>query len=346
MATDRLPARVLCFGEALIDFLAAPTTDNDAPRAYLRHAGGAPANVAVALARLGGDAAFVGMIGADPFGDFLVDALRQHDVDVSHVRRTSAANTALAFVTNDANGERSFSFYRSPAADQLYRAEHFDDAMFAGAVVFHACSNTLTDDAIADATFAGLSLAARHGLLVSFDMNLRPALWREDVDPLPRIWRALLIADVVKLSGEELQFLAGVDGDSAAVLTRLWSGAAQLVVVTHGAGAPHWFTRDAHGTVPPIAMRAIDTTAAGDAFVGGLLHELARHHINAAALRAFVTDLPALDDALCFATACGALSVTRRGAFSAMPALGEVAVLVREQRHGSPSAPAGLEVSR
>ena len=113
--------RIVCFGEALIDFSPAPGLQPDQPRMFVQHAGGAPANVAVAVARLGGQSEFVGMLGADMFGDFLLDSLRDAGVEVRHVQRTGDAPTALAFVALDAQGERSFSFYRPPAADLLFR---------------------------------------------------------------------------------------------------------------------------------------------------------------------------------------------------------------------------------
>ena len=176
---------ILCFGEALIDFLARPGDTPDAPRAFLQYAGGAPANVAVAAARLGGDAQFVGMLGAGMFGDFLLGSLRDAGVGTAGIVRTDQAKTALAFVALDDDGERSFSFYRPPAADLLFRDEHFVPAMFDGAASFHACSNSLTEPGIAEATLAGMCRARDAGALASVDLNLRPALWPKDADPHP-----------------------------------------------------------------------------------------------------------------------------------------------------------------
>ena len=119
--------RVYCFGEALIDFHAE--SRGDAPPAFIPHAGGAPANVAVAVARLGDASAFVGMFGQDVFGDLLLRGLADAGVDTRHTRRTDAANTALAFVTHDARGERSFSFYRPPSADLLFRDDSDDPVL-------------------------------------------------------------------------------------------------------------------------------------------------------------------------------------------------------------------------
>ena len=318
---------VVCFGEALIDFLAAPAVAGQA-RAFLQHAGGAPANVAVAVARPGGHAEFVGMFAHDLFGDFLLQSLAAAGVGTAHARRTDQAPTALAFVSLDAGGERSFAFYRPPAADLLFRDADFDTAAFADTAVFHVCSNSLTEADIAQATLHGMARARAAGALVSFDMNLRPALWPRDADPAPRIQAALAQADLVKLSSEELAFLGAAAGSERAALDRLWRGATRLLVVTHGAAALHWHTPSQSGVVPSFAVQAVDTTAAGDAFVGGLLLGIAERGVAPADLAAFAADTDALTAALRFAAACGALAVTRHGAFAAMPSRAEVEALL------------------
>jgi len=323
--------RIVCFGEALIDFLAMPPSDPSEPRAFLQHAGGAPANVAVALARLGSDAEFIGMLGTDMFGDFLFDSLREAGVRLDHVQRTGDAPTALAFVSLDASGERSFSFRRPPAADLLFDERSLRDDAFAGARIFHACSNSLTEAAIADATFASMQRARRAGALVSFDMNLRPALWPRGEDPAPRIVDALARADLVKLSADELAFLATRAGSEAAALDTLLQGSARLIVVTDGARALRWFTPARGGVLEPFEVRAVDTTAAGDAFTAGLLHQLARRGIDAGSLATFADDPVALQDTLRFAAACGAIAVTRHGAFAAMPTCDEANALLEHR---------------
>ena len=310
---------VYCFGEALIDFHAEARA-GDAPPVFIPHAGGAPANVAVAVARLGDASAFVGMFGQDVFGDLLLRGLDDAGVDTHHTRRTDAANTALAFVTHDANGERSFSFYRPPSADLLFRDGDFDPAIFATGNIFHAGSCSMTETASAATTLQGMTHARAAGALVSFDMNLRPALWPRGEDPAPTIWRALALADFVKLSVEELAFLAASAGREEAVLERLWSASTQFLVVTDGSRAIRWFTRDATGEMSPFVVRSIDSTGAGDAFVGGLLHGLTA----AGSLAALLEDDTRRNAALRFAAACGALAVTRTGSFAAMPALAEV----------------------
>lgn len=320
---------VVCFGEALIDFLARPPAAPGAPRQFEEHAGGAPANVAVGVARLGGDARFVGMLSRDMFGDALLSQFAAHGVDLAQVRRTDAARTALAFVSLDDDGERSFNFYRPPAADLLFRAEDFDRAAFADTAVFHVCSNSLTAPGIADATLHGMRLAEAAGALVSMDLNLRPALWPRDVDPAPTLWRALADAHLVKLSREELAFLAGDAGEEA-VVKRLLAGGTRAVVVTDGAAPIRWWTRDASGTAPTLRVVAVDTTAAGDAFVAGLLQRIVARGIDRDRLGGAFADAAMRDDLLRHAAAAGAIATTRHGAFAAMPTAADVRTLLED----------------
>lgn len=320
---------ILCFGEALIDFHSEGRDSHGFPRSFIPFAGGAPANVAVAVARLGGAAAFAGMLGKDLFGDLLLHSLGDAGVDTHAVARTGDANTALAFVALDPHGERSFTFYRPPSADLLFRPEHFRDESFQRAAVFHVCSNSMTDTALAETTREGMRRAHAAGAWVSFDLNLRPALWPKDVDARPLVWPALLLADVVKLSAEEFDWLS--QGDHDATLERLWQGRARLLVVTDGARPLRWFHPDAEGEMPVYQVPTVDSTAAGDAFVGGLLHRLAQLENRADPLDHLIAEMPRLHAMLRFAAACGALTVTRLGSFAAMPSEAEVLAFMDTQ---------------
>lgn len=313
---------ILCFGEALIDFHADGRDEHGYPRAFVPFAGGAPANVAVAVAKLGGNARFAGMLGTDAFGDFLLASLEHAGVATRDVARTGEANTALAFVALDARGERSFSFYRPPSADLLFRPEHFRAEAFADTAIFHVCSNSMTEPAAAETTREGMRRARAAGALVSFDLNLRPALWPQSADVHAQVWPALALADVVKLSAEELDWLAR--GDEAATLDRLWQGHARLLVVTDGEKALRWFHPNVEGELPSYRVTTVDSTAAGDAFVGGLLQQLADQNVGPNDLEALVADLPRLHRLLRHAAAAGALAVTRKGSFTALPDSAEV----------------------
>lgn len=320
---------ILCFGEALIDLHADGLDERGFAAHFTPFAGGAPANVAVAAARLGGHARFAGMLSRDRFGDFLLDSLQQAGVGTDDVVRTDGAASALAFVTLDAHGERSFGFYRDNTADLLFRPADFRADTFRDVAVFHVCSNSMTDPTLAATTREGMQRAHGVGALVSFDLNLRPALWPADVDPHPQLWLALHLADVVKLSAEEFAWLAP-DGEQAA-LDRLWLGRTRLVVVTDGAKPLRWFHPDAEGELPGYAVAVVDSTAAGDAFMGGLLCCLAELDAGAERIDRLVTELPRLHAMLRFAAACGALTVTRQGSFAAMPRGDEVLAFMEQQ---------------
>lgn len=308
---------ILCFGEALIDMHGEGSDAHGFARQFRPFAGGAPANVAVAVAKLGSHARFAGMLALDRFGDFLLQSLQQAGVDAADVVRTGEANTALAFVTLDARGERSFSFYRPPSADLLFRAEHYRPNAFADTAIFHVCSNSMTDHELASATLTGMQRARQAGALVSFDLNLRPALWPRNVEPRPHVWPALLLADVVKLSAEEFDWLAN-EGQEA-LLERLWSGNATLLIVTDGPHPLRWYHPNADGELPCYNVPMVDSTGAGDAFVGGLLHQLAAQDVTPANLDAWISTLPSLHATLRYASACGAVAVMRHGSFAAMP---------------------------
>lgn len=321
---------IVCFGEALIDFLAGEPSEGEA-RSFRQFAGGAPANAAVAVAKLGGRCEFVGMLGDDMFGDFLLQSLSEAGAGVRYVRRTAAAKTALAFVSLDAHGERSFSFYRPPAADLLFRDADFDADCFASAAMFHVCSNSLTDVDIAEATLSGMARARAAGALVSLDLNLRPALWPDATPALPVLWRALEAADLIKLAREELEYLkeggAGNGNFSDEdIVARLLLGA-RLVLITDGAAPMRWFARERSGVLPTFKVKAVDTTAAGDAFIGGLLSQLQREQIDARTFDAVLAQPMELERCLRYASACGALAVTRHGAFAALPTHAEAMAL-------------------
>lgn len=333
MSTTRTATRTIiaCFGEALIDFLARPATAAGEPRQFAEYAGGAPANVAVGVARLGGQSRFIGMLSTDMFGDFLLSQFKGYGVDTAQVRHTDAARTALAFVSLGHDGERSFNFYRPPAADLLFQPQDFDADAFSDTAIFHVCSNSLTAPAIAGTTLHGMELAARAGALVSMDLNLRPSLWPADVDPTPTLWHALASAHLVKLSREEFVFLAN-GGDENAVIARLFEGATQTAIVTDGPARIRWWTREASGSADTFPIDAVDTTAAGDAFVAGLLQRLTTHAITADTLSRAFADEATREDLLRYAAAAGALATTRFGAFAALPTHDEVQSLIEGRK--------------
>ncbi|AXS82803.1 carbohydrate kinase family protein [Marinobacter sp. Arc7-DN-1] len=332
--------KVIAFGEALIDMLSSNvgntpgtgTTETTGQETFTKFPGGAPANVAAAVGKLGGRSYFAGKVGADMFGDFLKASLEDNGVNTDYLLQTREAKTALAFVSLDAHGERSFEFYRNPSADTLFRSEDFQDEWFQEPGIFHFCSNTLTEPGIRETTLAGLEKARSAGFVISFDLNLRENLWPENSDPFGAVWSCIKRAHVVKLSAEELAFLCG-DQDEDLVLRRLQNAGVALIVITDGGAPMRYYTGSHKGLIQPVEVTMVDSTAAGDAFVGGLLYRLAETEVSPARLTALGEHPEALKEMLQFASACGAHAVTRAGAFTSLPSQSDLESLLRISRH-------------
>ena len=269
---------LVALGEALIDISPlrqGASLDDGSP---LHPApGGAPANVAVAAARLGADSWFLGAVGDDPFGKLLRRTLDEAGVSVEGMVTSSYA-TAVAFVALTANGEREFIFYGRPAAhDQLSTAAvdtFVAERPFSNDDVLHLGSNCLIRGYTRIASWHAIDLAVRSGAAISFDMNLRLALWDSPAKAvvLAVIEPLLNAARLVKLSVDELEYVTGGRdrSDAASLAEGLLSGEAALVCVTLGAEGVWYFTRSDSGHVPGFEVEARDTTGAGDAFAAAV----------------------------------------------------------------------------
>jgi fructokinase len=310
-------ADVICLGELLIDFVptVTGTTLIDAP-AFRKAPGGAPANVAVGLARLGVPSAFMGKVGDDPFGHFLASTLAGAGVDTAPLRFSSEARTALAFVSLRADGEREFMFYRHPSADMLLTPEEVDEAAIRNAKLLHFGTISLISEPSRGATLHAIELARDAGCLISCDPNLRLALWPDAAAAREGLLLGISEAQVVKISDEELRFLTGSD-DPAAARQQLWHDRLELMVVTLGAAGCVYFTSGFDGVVVGFSVAAIDATGAGDGFVAGLLHGLLTD-------RGVPGDEARLRQLCRLANAVGALTTTERGAIPALPTMERV----------------------
>ncbi len=215
---------VLCFGEVLIDFLNTSRNQEGelALNSFTQYPGGAPANVAVAVSRLGGESRFAGQVGADPFGEFLLNALELYGVDTTFTATHAEAKTALAFVFLDDAGERSFSFRRDGTADVVMQPEQVVDAWFERQPIVHLCSNTLTDSSIARVTREVVRRSSQRAALVSFDVNLRHNLWPAGQADPDTVNELVLNADLVKFAREEFDFLS--QGNPGAFQDRCFAG--------------------------------------------------------------------------------------------------------------------------
>lgn len=297
---------VVCFGELLIDFVSLESgVTVGAASGFLKAPGGAPANVAVAVARLGHPCAFLGQVGDDPFGHYLAGVLAENQVDVSGLRFSGEARTALAFVSLGPGGERSFVFYRNPSADMLMRPEDVALDIIDKHKIFHFGSITLINEPARSATLAAAQHARSRDMLISYDPNLRMALWPDAEAARQGMLTGLNYAHIVKISDEELEFLVP-GGDVSA----LWRPEMQIITVTHGPDGATVYTRKDRIHLPGYSVEPVDTTGAGDGFVAGILVGILEHWGD------YIAHLKSI---VCFANAVGALATTQRGAIPALP---------------------------
>jgi len=305
--------RVLVAGETLVDFLPAMPGSLATVESFTRRPGGAPANVAVGLARLGETPWFWTRVGDDPFGEALVGTLEGEGLPGRFVERDPDARTSLAFVAHDEDADRGFTFYRDGTADTRMETGRIPDEVLAAVEWVVAGGVTLADGPSRAATLDLLERAAGAGATVAFDPNFRPELWA-DGEFEPTVRRALEHVDVLKATVGELRAL-GFEGADAAALSRavFERGAGPHTVLTTlgGSGARVAASGDAPwgpvtATHPGFSVEPTDTTGAGDAFLAGVVASFAGGG----------TDLP---EALAFANAVAAVTTTAAGAMTALP---------------------------
>ncbi|MEM9950819.1 MAG: PfkB family carbohydrate kinase [Chloroflexota bacterium] len=316
--------RVVSMGELLIDFVALESgvTVGEAS-GFQKAPGGAPANVAVAIKRLGLESAFITQVGDDPFGHYLSGVLADEDIDVSGIRFSQEARTMLAFVSLAQGGERSFNFYRHPSADMLLTSDDIALDVIDSADLFHFGSITLITNPARDATLHAASYAREQGKLVSYDPNLRLALWDNDDAARKGMRLGLEYANIVKISDEEA-YLVLEDGEDVKDLFDKFEQI-ELIMLTRGENGCTVYLRDSSEySHKGYKVTSVDTTGAGDSFMAGII----------------VGVLEGLDDNRDFSTidfesvlklanASGALATTGRGAIPSLPTRAEVDAFIQ-----------------
>lgn len=265
----------LCvIGEALIDFI--PQKKNCRLKdvvTFEKAAGGAPANVAGTVAKLGGKAKLLTKLGQDPFGDYLLSCMEQQNIDTSYIKQTAQYDTSLAFVSLDDQGNRDFKFYRKTAADLAFEMADIDEDCLNDVKVVHFCSVDLVPSAMKEAHRHLIELAKQKGILISFDPNLRFSLWEDHALLKETVNEFMKYADIIKISDEELNFICDTD-DVMIAQTKILQDGCQMFIYTKGAKGAELFTRDQHIKQDALKVKAIDTTGAGDTFTGAFLYKL------------------------------------------------------------------------
>ena len=270
---------LFAIGEALIDFIPKEKGCKFSEvSAFSPKVGGAPANVLGAFAKLGGKTQLITQLGNDPFGDKISEELSSYGIGLDYVMRTNEANTALAFVSLDKSGDRTFSFYRNPSADMLYDGGNLKSSDFEDCYALHFCSVSLGDFPMKEAHKKAISYAKENGAIISFDLNIRLPLWNDEKKLRSAINEFLPLADIVKVSDDELEFLTGCKDIENGAKTMLKSS--KLILCTCGSKGAYAFSKNLSVFAPPIAVNACDTTGAGDAFCGSFLYNLYRNGIT------------------------------------------------------------------
>ncbi|MFW6364913.1 MAG: carbohydrate kinase family protein [Spirochaetota bacterium] len=312
--------RVYAIGELLVDFVCTDVdTDLEHGVNYVRKPGGAPANVCAVICTLGGTASFIGCVGDDPFGRYLLTSLQEFGVNTSLCRRDRGKATTLAFVSLMSGGERDFTFSRG--ADAHLELDDVRKIRFGADSVVHFGSATayLGGGLLEAYTFA-LHTAYESGALICLDPNYRAGLWhRKKREFVSHIRKHLPMADIVKVSEEELYLVSGTESMDSG-LKELHHAGARHVAVTRSSRGVLYSTQDYRLEVPSIPVEAVDSTGAGDAFVGAMLHFLSK----AESIRHTLSDPVCMRSVLEFANTVAALVCTKHGAMSAIPSRDEV----------------------
>ena len=307
-------SKLYSIGELLIDFQSVGTGSLKQTSQFIKNAGGAPANVCVQAVKLGQSAVYLTQVGDDGFGEFLIDALRDEGVDVSYIKRTAKYDTSLAFVSFKEGGEREFSFYRKAAADLYFTPEDFENVAFTAEDYLEFGSVALKTQTAKDAHISLIERARKAGATVCFDPNLRFNLWEDAGELKDAVLRFAKYADVIKVGGDEIEFITGLTGDEAA--QSLFTGTLKALLVTDGGkGAKLYLADGKKLSCDGFKVKAVDTTGAGDSFFGGFIAGMMEKGLTPSNALSFC----GYGELLSFACKCGAYTTT---GFGAIPAMG------------------------
>lgn len=305
--------KLYTIGEMLIDFTANKIGSLKEVKEFVKNPGGAPANVAVCTAKLGGNAAVITKLGKDAFGDFLIDILKENRVDTSFVFQTNEANTALAFVALDEKGEREFMFYRKPSADLFLNEDEIPEVFQSGDIL-HFGSVDLVNYPVRTAHLHAIYLARKAGTIISFDPNLRYSLWETKNELLSTVRNFIPLVDMIKVSEEELFDITEIKEEKEAV-NRLFHGNVKLILLTKGEKGSSAYTKKGYFcTVPSQKVIQVDATGAGDCFIGTFLFQILRDNkIDVSSLEEH------LQTYLFYANKAASIAVTKKGAIPSIP---------------------------
>ncbi|EOU6937315.1 aminoimidazole riboside kinase [Escherichia coli] len=298
-----MSAKVWVLGDAVVDLL--PESDGR----LLPCPGGAPANVAVGIARLGGTSGFIGRVGDDPFGALMQRTLLTEGVDITYLKQDEWHRTSTVLVDLNDQGERSFTFMVRPSADLFL--ETTDLPCWRHGEWLHLCSIALSAEPSRTSAFTAMTAIRHAGGFVSFDPNIREDLWQDEHLLRLCLRQALQLADVVKLSEEEWRLISGKTQNDRDICALAKEYEIAMLLVTKGAEGVVVCYRGQVHHFAGMSVNCVDSTGAGDAFVAGLLTGLSSTGL--------FTDEREMRRIIDLAQRCGALAVTAKGAMTALP---------------------------
>jgi fructokinase len=314
-------ADIITLGELLID-MTQDGTDEQGNGRFTAYPGGAPANVSVAAARLGADTGFIGKVGDDSFGRSLAETLRKEGVNTDGLFVSDSVPTTMAIVSVDASGEREFSFYRNPGADtQLTTEEAVSVIENDLPLILHAGSLSMTTSPSREACEEALRFAKERGVIISYDPNYRAALWDTEENAVAMMKKLLPLADILKVSDEEMLMLTGTEDFEEGSLVLSGYGP-RLVLVTLGSQGVFVRYGEYAEVVPGFRVKVADTNGAGDTFLGAMLAQIAGRSEKGDLLGGL--DAETLRDYLTYANKAASLTCSRHGAIPAMPTAEEM----------------------
>lgn len=314
---------VVALGELLIDFTENGISEQGNPL-FEANPGGAPCNVLAMLSKLGCQTAFIGKVGKDFFGEQLKNAIVEVGINARGLRMDWDVHTTLAMVHTYPDGDRDFSFYRSPGADMMLREDELDRNTLENAKIFHFGTLSMTDFEIRKTTKKAVRIAKESGAVISFDPNLRPPLWKSLDDAKEQTAYGLSQCDVLKISDNEIQWFTGEIEFDAGVRKLKEQYSIPLILLSMGKEGSRAYYKDLCVEAKPFLQEnTIEATGAGDTFGACCLYHVLQYGIEN-------LDEQKLTRMLIFANAAASIVTTRKGALRVMPSREEVEALINQ----------------
>lgn len=311
--------QIVCIGVAILDMFPSEYGIKLVDVPYFKPApGGAPANVAVAAAKLGAKSAFIGKVGDDIFGHHLAEVFAKEGVNIQGMRYDKLACTTMNIHAKPDERTIEYMFYRKPGADTRLGVDELDIEILKNADVLHFDSLNLTDEPTRSATFKAIEIARENGALISFDVNYREPVWPSKELAIQEIKAMIPQADIVKLNEDEIVLLFG-DEKLEMVAEQILSGKPQICLFSLGAKGSFVYSKIGSSYAPALKVEVVDTIGCGDAFTAGFLTKLLNIWNEKQAYNLFD-----LEQSLVYANAVGAFTAQKKGVIPALPSLKDI----------------------